>query len=500
MHPSATSVVVVGGGTAGWMAAALLAKILGSRIRVTLVESEAIGIVGVGEATIPPICAVNAMLGIDEGAFLRATGATIKLGIRFDGWGRPEESYHHSFGGAGRDLPFCGFHHFCTRARIEGLAANYWDYDFNALCIDAGRFAPDSETAPNPIWPLPHAYHFDSARYGQFLRGIAEARGVTRVEGRVVDVLRSPETGDVAAIVLDDGRRFDGALFLDCSGSRGLLIEQFLQTGYEDWSRWLPCDRALAVPSAREAVSPLYTCATARAAGWQWRIPLQHRNGNGLVYSSAHLADDAAAEMLMHGLTTPAQDTPRLIRFRTGRARRQWHHNVVAIGLSSGFLEPLESTSIYLIQSAIVRLLHLFQHGGDANALRAEYNRQSALEYERVRDFVILHYHAQHRTEPFWAERRATPLPDRLAEKIALFASSGTVVQDPFDIFTEASWVKVLLGQGILPAGYHPLAGGFSRDALARQFAQMAAVKREGVARLPLHDAWLDATMARAPA
>lgn len=500
MQADTTSVIVVGGGTAGCMTAALLAKILGARVHVTLVESEAIGIVGVGEATIPPICAVNAMLGIDEGAFLRATVATIKLGIRFDGWGRPGDSYDHSFGGAGRDLPFCGFHHFCTRAAMEGLPANYWDHDFNALCIEAGRFAPDAETAPNPVWSLPHAYHFDAGLYGHFLRGIAEGLGVRRIEGRVVDVSRAPETGDVTALHLEDGRSLEGALFIDCSGSRGLLIEQFLQTGYEDWSHWLPCDRALAVPSAREAVSPLYTRATARAAGWQWRIPLQHRNGNGLVYSSAYLDDDAAADTLMAGLTTAAQDSPRLLRFRTGRARRQWHHNVVAIGLSSGFLEPLESTSIYLIQSAIVRLLHLFPHGGNPDAQRAEYNRQSAIEYERVRDFVILHYHAQRRPEPFWVERRATALPDRLAEKIALFAGTGTIVQDPFDIFTEASWVKVLLGQGITPAAYHPLAGGFSRDALARQFEQMATVKRQGVARLPLHDAWLSATMARTAA
>ena len=486
-------VVILGGGTAGWMTAALISKVLKPLVDIELVESEEIGIVGVGEATIPPIQQVNAVLGIDEADFLRATKATIKLAIRFENWGRVGDSYYHTFGTAGRNLAFAPFHHFWNRARKAGLGGSYWDYDLNYLCCEAGKFAPTQGN--DPIWDLPYAYHFDSAFYGQFLRSYSENLGVVRTEGMVAGVRRDAHSGNIAELLLRDGRSVAGDLFIDCSGTRGVLIQQQLGTGYEDWAHWLPCDRAMAVPSERFETTLPYTRAIARDAGWQWRIPLQHRNGNGLVFSSNHCSDDAAADLLLANLDTPALADPKIIRFRTGRARRQWHRNVVAVGLSSGFLEPLESTSIYLIQSAIVRLLHLFPHAGITGELVSEYNRQSQIEYELIRDFIILHYHANNRGEaPFWRNLREMEVPERLAHKIALFRANGTLVQDQYDIFMEPSWVQVLMGQHVLPADHHPMADGPTDDELITQLASLADLKARPLSQLPAHDRWLQAS------
>jgi len=492
MDRAIRKVVILGGGTAGWMTAALLAKVLGRQIAIELVESEEIGVIGVGEATIPPIQQVNAVLGIDEAEFIRETKATIKLAIRFENWGAVGESYYHTFGTAGRNLAFAAFHHFWTRARGLGFAGSYWDFDLNYLCAQAGKFAPTHGN--DPIWDMPYAYHFDSALYGRFLRGYSEKLGVVRSEGMVADVSRDAESGDVTALVLRDGRTVHGDLFVDCSGSRGVLIQQFLGTGYEDWSHWLPCDRAMAVPSERFEQTLPFTRAIAHGAGWQWRIPLQHRNGNGLVYSSRHCSDDDAAGILLGNLDSPPLADPKVIRFRTGRARRQWHRNVVAVGLASGFLEPLESTSIYLIQSAIVRLLHLFPHQGITGELVSEYNRQSQIEYELIRDFIILHYHANARQDSaFWRDLRQMEVPERLARKIALFRVNGTLVQDQYDIFMEPSWAQVLMGQGVLPLDLHPLADGPSDDELRAQLAQLAELKARPLAQLPSHDSFLAA-------
>jgi tryptophan 7-halogenase len=483
-------VVILGGGTAGWMTAALLSKVLGDRISIELVESEDIGIIGVGEATIPPIQLVNSVLGIDEAEFLRETKATIKLAIRFENWGAIGESYYHTFGTAGRSLPFAPFHHFWNRARKLGIAVDYWDFDLNYLAAEAGKFAPTQGN--DPIWDMPYAYHFDSTLYGQYLRRFSEARGVTRTEGLVDNVVRAAGVGDIMTLVLRDGRSVSGDLFIDCSGARGVLIQQQLGTGYEDWSHWLPCDRAIAVPSERFEHTLPFTRAIAHSAGWQWRIPLQHRNGNGLVYSSRHYSDDEAASILLGNLGSPALDEPRIIPFRTGRARRQWNRNVVAVGLSSGFLEPLESTSIYLIQSAITRLLHLFPHNGITPDLVGEYNRQSQIEIELIRDFIVLHYHANARRDsPFWRTMRMLEVPDRLARKIALFRTNGTLVQDQYDIFMESSWVQVMLGQGIVPEDHHPLADGSSEAELREQLAHLAKLKARPLAQLPSHDAYL---------
>ncbi|WP_296677428.1 tryptophan halogenase family protein [Novosphingobium sp.] len=497
MTKAIRKVVILGGGTAGWLAAALTAKVLGSLVEIELVESDEIGIVGVGEATIPPIQQVNAVLGIAESDFLRETKATIKLAIRFENWGADGDCYYHTFGSAGRNTAFASFHHFWNRAHKLGFGGSYWDYDLNFLAAEAGRFAPTQGN--DPIWDMPYAYHFDSALYGQFLRSYSEGLGVVRTEGMVAGVTRHSHTGDITSLELRDGRTVAGDLFIDCSGSRGVLIQQQLAVGYEDWGHWLPCDSAMAVPSERFDTTLPFTRAIARDAGWQWRIPLQHRNGNGLVYSSRHCSDEAAADVLLANLDTPALADPKIIRFQTGRARRQWSHNVVAVGLASGFLEPLESTSIYLIQSAIVRLLHLFPHHGVTAELVDEYNRQSQIEYEQIRDFIILHYHVNNRgSDGFWKDLREMEVPTRLAEKIALFRANGTLVQDQYDIFMEPSWVQVLMGQHVLPDDHHPLADGPSDAELQDQLEKLAAVKARPLPQLPDHDRWLQTQVHRA--
>lgn len=482
--------MVLGGGTAGWMSAALLKRVLGEPVEIELVESDQIGIVGVGEATIPPIQHVNAVLGLDEAQFLRETKSTIKLAIRFENWRRPGHSYYHTFGAPGRSQAFCHFHHFWTRAEQSGFSTDLWDYDLNYLCCEENRFA--KLQTPDPMWELKYAYHFDAGLYGQYLRRYSEQRGVRRTEGTVRDVQLNAESGEVEALVLSDGRVVEGDFFIDCSGIRGLLIHQKLGTGYEDWGHWLPCDRAMAVPSERFEQTLPFTRSIAHSAGWQWRIPLQHRNGNGLVYSSNHYSDDQAADILLNNLESKALAEPKIIPFRTGRTRRQWNRNVVAVGLSSGFLEPLESTSIYLIQSAVVRLLHLFPHQGVTPELVAEYNRQSQIEYELIRDFIILHYHLNERDDSaFWRDTRTMDVPQRLTEKVELFRANGSLVQDQYDIFLEPSWLQVMLGQGVTPQDYHPIADGLTDAQLREKLQNTLELKRQPLEKLPSHDEFL---------
>lgn len=485
-------IVIVGGGTAGWMSAALFRRVLGPGIEMELVESDAIGIVGVGEATIPPIQHVNNVLGVDEAEFLRETKATIKLAIRFENWREIGDSYYHTFGAPGRSQAFCHFHHFWSRARLNGHDTNLWDYDLNYLCSVQGKFA--KLQVPDPIWELPYAYHFDSGLYGQYLRRYSERLGVKRTEGLIDNVDVRGDDGHVTALHLKGGGTVEGDLFIDCSGARGLLIQQKLGTGYEDWSHWLPCDRAMAVPTERFKETLPFTRAIAHRAGWQWRIPLQHRNGNGLVYSSPYLSDDEAADILMNNLDSSPVADPRIIKFRTGRTRKQWHRNVVSVGLSSGFLEPLESTSIYLIQSAIVRLIHLFPHAGVTPELVREYNRQSQEEFELIRDFIILHYYLNEREDSqFWRDVRHSDVPDRVLEKVALFKANGTLTKDNLDIFLEPSWLQVMLGQGIEPEDYHPLANNLTDAQLRDKLAQTKATKLQPLEKIPSHDEFLEA-------
>jgi tryptophan halogenase len=487
-------IVVVGGGTAGWMTAAALAKRLSAEHRITLVESDEIGIIGVGEATVPTIRHFNAALEIDEDEFLRATQGTFKLGIEFVDWGALGRRYTHGFGALGFDLDEIAFHHWWLRIAALGRAPALRDCAVNTAAPPQGRFTRGGpEFAGSPLENVAHAFHFDAGLYARFLRRYAEARGVRRIEGRIVDVRRARREDHIAAVRLASGAEVAGQLFIDCSGLRGLLIEQTLQAGYDDWTHWLPCDRAVAVPCEPAGLLMPLTRSTARAAGWQWRIPLQHRIGNGHVYSSRHLSDDEAASVLMQNLDGKALAEPRLIRFTTGRRRRQWIGNVVAIGLASGFLEPLESTSIHLIQTGIARLFAFFPDAGFDAADIEEFNAQSRREFEHVRDFIVIHYHVNTRTDsPFWIERREAPVPEALARRLALFARNARVFREGHEYFGEPSWVQVLLGQGAMPAAWHALVNERPLAEVQAFIDETRALVARSVQRMPLQADFID--------
>jgi tryptophan halogenase len=482
-----TTIVIAGGGTAGWMAAATFGRFLESGYRIRLVESDEIGTVGVGEATIPQIRLFNQALGLDEDAFLRATGGTFKLGISFDGWRAPGQSYMHAFGDVGRDVGLIAFQHYWLRARRLGIAKPLDAYALNDGAGRAGRMHRGGPLTAPTIPAMPYAFHFDAGLYAAYLRRFAVNRGVERTEGTIAQVERDGESGDVTALVLESGERIAGDLFLDCTGFRGLLIEGALATGYQDWTHWLPCDRAVAVPSASVDAPLPYTRAIARAAGWQWRIPLQHRTGNGHVYCSAFTSQDAATQTLLANIEGEPQADPRHLRFTTGRRRRAWNRNVVAMGLASGFLEPLESTSIHLIQSAIARLVKLLPALPIADAVRDEYNRQTDFEIERIRDFLILHYWANGRPEPFWQACRDMALPDTLRAKIALWQQAGTITREHEELFTEDGWLQVLAGQGVAAGAYHPLADQIAPGDLAEYMETLELLYRREVAAMPAH-------------
>lgn len=484
-------VVILGGGTAGWMSAALTKKLLGDAIEVELVESEMIGTIGVGEATIPPIKLFNSALGITEHDFVRETKATIKLAIKFDNWKQQGDSYYHTFGAAGKSLAFCHFHHLLARSQQLGNQKTLWDYDLNYLCAERGSYAYIK--SQDPLLDIPNAYHFDAGLYAKFLRKFSEKIGVKRTEGLVVNATQNSDTGYIESLELKGGKTVKGDLFIDCSGMVGYLTQKKLQTGYEDWSHWLRCDSALAVPSMRFEKTLPYTRSIAHSAGWQWRIPLQHRNGNGLVYSSHYLTDEKASELLMSNLESDPEAEPKHIKFRTGRALKQWNKNVIAIGLSSGFLEPLESTSIHLIQSAIVRLLHLFPHQGINDTMVKEYNLQSELEYQQIRDFIILHYKVNERDDSlFWKELRHMDIPDSLAHKIEIFKRNGFLFREQNDLFVESSWLQVMLGQGIIPQDYHPIANNIPADKLQSMMEQIHSIKSHAATQLPSHDQFIE--------
>jgi tryptophan halogenase len=485
-------IVIVGGGTAGWMTAAALARFCLPTSAVTLIESDEIGTIGVGEATIPAIRNFNNALGIDEAEFLAACGGTYKLGIAFEGWGKPDEGYVHAFGLVGRGLGLLPFHHYWLRGRALGMAKPLGHYVLNTVALAQDRFAHVERAQDSSLPPMPYAFHFDAGLYARYLRRFAEVRGVARQEGRIVAVQRNPESDDISAVLLANGTRVAGDLFVDCSGFRGLLIEQELEAGFEDWSRWLRCDTAVAVPCA--SVTPLtpYTRSTARRAGWQWRIPLQHRIGNGHVFCSEHVSEDEATAVLLANLDGEALAEPRTVRFRTGRRLKCWVRNVVAIGLSSGFIEPLESTSIHLIQTGINRLLDLLPAGKVSEAARDEYNRRSRFEMERLRDFVILHYHANQRTgEPFWDAVRTMDIPDTLQRKISLFRDTATVFREGDELFDIPGWVQVMIGQEILPREWHPIASQVAPDKLRDFLTLTERAYLQDAARMPEHAAYL---------
>jgi tryptophan 7-halogenase len=483
-------IVIVGGGTAGWMTAASLAHALKGSCAIRLIESADIGIVGVGESTIPHIRFFNAALGIDEADFMRRTKATFKMAIEFCDWGRIGGRYMHPFGAFGRDIDGVGFHHCWLRARETDPLDHF---AFPIVAARAGKFIAPGDDPRSVLSSFSYAYQFDATLYAPYLREYALARGVGRTEGKIVETRLRGDDGFIAAVVLESGEQVAGDLFIDCSGFRGLLIEEALKTGYIDWSHWLPCDRAVAVPCESAGPPVAYTRSTARPAGWQWRIPLQHRTGNGHVYAGAFMADEDARDILLGGLEGPPLAEPRLLQFTAGRRKKTWHRNCVAIGLSGGFLEPLESTSIYLIQAAIDRLIALFPDLDFDPALTDEYNRAIEVEIERIRDFLILHYKATERDDTsFWQYCRTMPIPDSLAGKMALFRERGHVVQYREGLFQEPSWIAVYIGQNVLPQRYDPFADAIDAGRLRRRIDEIKTVIRRAADAAPSHMAFIE--------
>lgn len=472
--PKKLKVVIAGGGTAGWMTAAAMAATFGDCIELTLVESEAIGTIGVGESTIPPMVLFNRLLGIGEADFMRATQATFKLGIKFENWKDVGESYFHSFGTTGKDHWSAGFQHFWLHGLTQGHTHSYDDYCLELKAALEGKFAhlPDDQ--------MNYAYQLDSGLYAAFLRKRAERDGAVRIEGRIAEVELDGETGNIAALRLDGDRRIEGDLFIDCTGFRALLIEGALHAGFDDWTHYLPCDSAIAVQTASVRPPVPYTRAIAHDAGWQWRIPLQHRQGNGIVYCSRYLDKDTALERLLGTVEGQVLTKPNFIGYTTGARRKQWHRNCVAVGLSGGFMEPLESTSIHLIQRAVLRLIRMLPGGTISERDIAEFNDQQLTDMDQIRDFLILHYKVtERRDSPFWRHCAALPMPDSLAQKIELFRETGRVFRKNEELFVENSWVQVMMGQGIMPQSYHPIATKLRAEELDRFLTML----RESVAK-----------------
>lgn len=483
-------IIIVGGGTAGWMTAAALARVIEpARTRIRLIESEQIGTVGVGEATVPHLRVFNDMLGIDEHEFMARTQATYKLGINFVGWGGTDSSYIHPFGVHGFEAGDVPFYHHWLYARSRGMPIEFDDFSFGVVAAKSGRFAYPQEDPASVHSSYSYAYHIDAGLYAAFLREYSEARGVERTEGRIVGVDTNPDTGFIDALNLDDGSSIAGDLYIDCSGFRSLLMGDALQIGFEDWSHWLPCDSAVAVPSESDPAQPKpYTLSIAESAGWRWQIPLQHRTGNGYVYSSAHLADDQAEECLLRGLPGQALAQPRILRFKAGRREKSWHKNCVAIGLSSGFLEPLESTSIYLIQVGIYKLMELLPDLDFDPLNEREFNRLVDDEYRKIRDFLILHYVVNSRDDSnFWRYCADMPLPDSLEEKLTLFKKTAKVVQYQNGLFMEPSWLAVYLGQGLYPERVDPRLARYAPESIEQQLRKMSDYLNDAARTLPSH-------------
>jgi len=486
-------VVIAGGGTAGWMTATAMANTLGSVIDLTLVESEAIGTIGVGESTIPPLLLFNRLLGIGEAEFMRATRATFKLGIKFENWKDVGETYFHSFGTVGKDHWSAGFQHFWLHGLQNGHRHSLDDYCLELKAALEGKFAhlPDER--------MNYSYHIDSGRYAAFLRQRAEADGAKRVEGRITRVELDSESGNIAALDLDGGRRIEGDLFVDCTGFRALLIEGALHAGYDDWTHYLPCDSAIAVQTASVRPPVPYTRAIAHDAGWQWRIPLQHRQGNGIVYCSRYLDRDAALERLLGSVEGQVLTEPNFIRYVTGARRKQWHRNCVAVGLSGGFLEPLESTSIHLIQRAVLRLVRMLPAGRVSERDVAEFNEQQLADMVTIRDFLVLHYKVtERRDSPFWRQCAAMAIPDTLEQKIELFRETGRVFRKNEELFAESSWIQVMMGQGIMPQSYHPVAAKLRQEELDHFLGSLRDMVAWTVAGLPSHQEYISGYCAAA--
>lgn len=489
MRERLKQIVIVGGGAAGWMTAAAMSKLLRpSDVSVTLVESDEIGIIGVGEATIPDMLQFNLFLGIPEAELMRATQATFKLGIEFVDWSRQGERYFHPFGFHGIDIDSLDFHQYWLHCRANGFTHSIGDYCVTEVVAKKNKFAfPDTRTPGAPASYLRYAYHFDAALYAGFLRQYAEARGVKRIEGKVRDVLRAPDTGDITGVRLQSGQTISGEFFFDCTGFKSLLLDKTLKVPWVDWRHWLPCDRALAVACRHHGPLLPYTRSTAKSAGWQWRIPTQHRTGNGHIYCSEFMSEDEATSVLLDSLDGEVMGTPRLIQFTTGHRRKFWEKNCVAIGLSAGFLEPLESTSLYLIRQGISRFIALFPDASIPSVMRDEYNRWMQKDFEQVRDLLVLHYYANQREEPFWRHCRNMTIPETLQRRMALFAEGGRFLRFEGELFPNASWVAVMLGQNILPRTVDPLVSVLSATEIHQKLELLRRAIRDFAETLPGH-------------
>ncbi len=488
------SIAIIGGGTAGWMTAASLSKFLKNlNCRIQLVESELIGTIGVGEATIPPIMDFIRALGIDENDIIRKTKATFKLGIEFRDWTRLGHSYIHPFGQTGFDMGRVAFSAYWFKMLQQGKAAPLEEYSLQAVAARLGKFMRPIRAPGTPLDTITYALHLDAGLFARYLRDYAQARGVLRTEGKVKQVTLRPQDGFIESISLESGERIAADLFIDCTGFRGLLIEDALKSGYENWNRWLPCDRAAAVPCERTGPFASHTLATAKAAGWQWRIPLQHRVGNGYVFCSDFISDAQAQEELMSSLEGKALANPLNLRFATGRRKSFWNKNCVAIGLSAGFLEPLESTSIHLIQRGIAVLLKLFPDRDFRSADIDRYNKIFASEYQRVRDFLFIHYRMTERDDSeLWRHCRNIAPPDSLQERIDLFSSYGRIEREDNELFPVQSWLYVLIGQNVMPSGYDPLADMLDPKTIQSNLDDIRSVVRKCAEAMPLHQEFVD--------
>jgi tryptophan 7-halogenase len=497
MDKRISTIAIVGGGTAGWMVAAGLAKSLsGMQVRIRLIESNRIGVIGVGEATIPPIMDFIRQLGIDENELVRELKATFKLGIGFRDWTRMGDSYFHPFGPTGPGMGAVSFPAYWLKMYLQGKARRLEDYSIQAVAAEMGRFARPVHAPNTPLNKLTYALHFDATRFAQYLRRFAEARGVQRTEGEVRHVSLRPSDGFIASAALDSGESIAADLFLDCSGFSGVLIEQALATGYEDWSRWLPCDRALVVHSERAAPPPPFTLVTARDAGWQWRIPLQHRDGNGYVYGSAFASDGEARAVLEANLVGAALGDPVTLRFTPGRRKLAWNKNCIAFGLAAGFLEPLEATSIHLIQRGIAMLLKFFPDRDFAPADTRRYNRMMEFEFGRVRDFLLMHYTQTQRPGPFWEHCRGIALTDGLHEKLELFKTHGRILREDAELFPVLSWLSVFVGQNVIPRRHDPMVDGLDPDKIMVKLDEIRCAVLRCTAAMPSHQDFIERNVA----
>jgi len=481
------NVVIAGGGTAGWMAAAAFSKLIGKNLNITLVESDEIGTVGVGEATIPPIKTFHKLLGINEQEVMRATNATFKLGIKFENWGLKDTDYIHSFGATGKECWAGEFHHFWLHGLRKGISADFGDYCYELQAAKANKFALSNTS------PINYAYHLDATLYAKYLRKFSENLGVNRIEGKIQKVNKNKDTGFISSLSLDSGDIIEGDFFIDCTGFQGLLIEQALHTGFDDWSHWLPCDRAVAVQTKTTSEPLPYTRSIAHNSGWQWKIPLQNRVGNGLVYCSKYCSDEEAIETIKANIEGEMITEPRVIKFNTGRRRKGWNKNCVALGLSSGFIEPLESTSIHLIMSGVIRLLRIFPFEGIHQSTIDEYNNKLDSELNAVRDFIILHYKVTQREDSdFWLHCQNMEIPSSLAHKVQLFKDTGRVFLDDGDIFRVDSWTQVMLGQGLMPEQYHTIAEIMNDKELENFMGNLKKSINQAVDQLPSHAEFLE--------